>query len=171
MRMPKKVRLGIIKYQNELNILMKYLKSKMKLPDFQQLQQFLHLKSKIAKEKITKNHEEKLLKLNKGPIGQDYETLRCKIIHNLSSHNLTPAEERLLCRGWEFCIENKLTNFIEFKTDIELNAAKLGYHCHPNVFHQICRKINTYSETLMSSLKRKKIRNISDEEFTALKKP
>lgn len=37
--------------------------------------------------------------------------------------------------GWIFCIEKELNNFLEFKTDHELNA------CHKPVFQFICRQI------------------------------
>ena len=43
-------------------------------------------------------HDKKLEKLNKGPVSQDYESLKTKLIHNISSYNLTPAEVRILCR-------------------------------------------------------------------------
>ncbi|CAF2145990.1 unnamed protein product [Rotaria magnacalcarata] len=160
----------IIKYQKELEILISHLKNNLQQIDFQQLQQFLHEKTKKVKVLTIEIHERKLQKLNKGPIGQNYETLKHKIIHNYSSYNLLPEEERLLCRGWDFCIENKISNFIDFKTDIEINTTKLEQHCHPSVFKNICRKIYNHSDKLITSIKKKNIRNISDEEFIALKK-
>ncbi|CAM4855531.1 unnamed protein product [Rotaria socialis] len=160
----------IIKYQKELEILISHLKNNLQQTDFQQLQQFLHEKTKKVKVLTIEIHERKLQKLNKGPIGQNYETLKHKIIHNYSSYNLLPEEERLLCRGWDFCIENKISNFIDFKTDIEINTTKLEQHCHPSVFKNICRKIYNHSDKLITSIKKKNIRNISDEEFIALKK-
>ena len=75
------------------------------------------------KEKTIRTHEKKLKKLNNGPLDQDYESLKTKLVHNISSYTLSPAVERILCRGWEFCVENKLTNFTEFKTDIELGLS------------------------------------------------
>ena len=78
-------------------------------------------------------HHKKLEKLNKGPVGQDYKSLKTELIHNKSSYNLTPVEERILCRGWNFSIENKLTNFINFKTDVELNIKNVEPLHHPNV--------------------------------------
>ncbi|CAF5029396.1 unnamed protein product, partial [Rotaria sp. Silwood1] len=136
--------------------------------DFNQLQKYLYERSKLFKDKTVITHEKKLKTLHKGPIGQDYQCLKTKLIHNMSSYSLSPAEERILCRGWEFCIENKLTNFIEFKTDIELNVKKLEPHCHPNTFKDICHKLHHFSDILMNSVKNKKIRNISDDEFNAL---
>jgi hypothetical protein len=95
--------------------------------------------------------------------------MKSKLIHNVSSHTLSPAEERLLCRGWDFCIENKINSFLEFETDIELNAMKIESHCHPSVFRSISRHIHNASQQLMRTSKRKKIRNLSDEELAALK--
>jgi hypothetical protein len=158
-----------IKYEKEINKLLEYLKLKMSYHDFQLFQKFLHERSKKEKEKFINAHQKKLIKLNLGPVGQVYEEFKTKLVHNMSSYNLSPEEERLLCRGWNFCIENKITNFIEFKTDIELNAFKLQRDCHPNTFATFCQKLNNYSEIMMRSLKKKKIRNISDDEFNAIK--
>ncbi len=72
--------------------------------------------------------------------------MKLKLIHNISSYNLSEVEERLLCRGWDFCIENKITNFLDFETDLELNAIKLQSHCHESVFHSICHKIHNASQ-------------------------
>ncbi|CAF4175878.1 unnamed protein product [Rotaria sordida] len=83
------------------------------------------------------------------PIGQNYEEMKLKLIHNISSHTLSQIEGRLLCRGWDFCIENKITNFLDFETDLELNVMKLQSHCHDSVFRSICRKIHNASQQLI----------------------
>ncbi|CAF1536028.1 unnamed protein product, partial [Rotaria sordida] len=124
--------------------------------------------SKVHRE-IMKIHKNKLEKLNGGPIGQNYEEMKSKLIHNISSYTLTQTEERLLCRGWDFCIEDNIKNFLDFETDLELNAMKIQSHCHESVFNLICRKIHNASQQLMSTSKHKKIRNLSDEELVALK--
>ena len=95
--------------------------------------------------------------------------MKQKLIHNISSYTLSEAEERLLCRGWDFCIENKITNFLDFETDLELNAMKLQSHCHESVFRVLCRQIHNASQQLMRTSKHKKISNLSDEELKALK--
>jgi hypothetical protein len=118
---------------------------------------------------VMKNHKKKLEKLNGGPIGQNYEEMKHKLIHNISSYTLTEVEERLLCRGWDFCIENKIKNFLDFETDLELNAMKLQPHCHHSVFRLVCRQIQNASQQLMRTSKHKKINNLSDEELAALK--
>ena len=158
-----------IKLTEQINILIKFIQTKFTHSDFLSLQKYLYEISKKTQDKFTNIHHSKLIKLNKGPIGQNYNSLKSKLIHNISSYNLTPAEERLLCRGWDFCIENKINNFIDFKTDIEINSQKFQRHCHPNTFSNICRNIYNYSEIFMKTIKKKKIRNISDEEFNALK--
>ncbi|CAF4554777.1 unnamed protein product, partial [Rotaria magnacalcarata] len=81
-----------------------------------------------------------LEELNRGPIGQNYEEMKLKLIHNISSYTLSKVEERLLRRDWDFCIKNKISNFLDFETDLELNAMKLQTHCHQTVFSSICRK-------------------------------
>ena len=119
--------------------------------------------------KVMQTHQKKLEKLNRGPIGQNYEEMKLKLIHNISSYTLSKVEERLLCRGWDFCIENKITNFLDFETDLELNAVKLQSHCHESVFSLICCKIHNASQQLMRTSKHKKISNLSDEELAVLK--
>ncbi|CAF4294003.1 unnamed protein product [Rotaria socialis] len=129
----------------------------------------LTLEQEKTKERTVTTHGKKLRILNKEPAGQDYQSLKTKRIHNISSYVLTPAEERISCRGWEFCIENKINNFIEFKTNIELNMKKIEHSCHRNAFSTICCKIFNASDILMKLAKKKNIRNISDEEFKAIK--
>ncbi|CAF1378830.1 unnamed protein product [Adineta ricciae] len=114
-------------------------------------------------------HKDKLERLNGGPIGQNYEEMKHKLIHNMSSYTLSEVEERLLCRGWEFCIENKVKNFLDFEADLELNAMKLQPHCHSSVFRLVCQQIQNASQQLMRASKHKKINNLSDEELVALK--
>ncbi|CAF3880073.1 unnamed protein product [Rotaria sp. Silwood1] len=112
----------------------------------------------------------------------------------MSSYTLSQVEERLLCRGWDFCIENKITNFLDFETDLELNAMKLQSHCRDSVFRLIYRKIHNASQQLIRASKHKKLifrliyrkihnasqqliraskhkklSNLSDEELAALK--
>ncbi|CAF1441104.1 unnamed protein product [Rotaria sordida] len=103
--------------------------------------------------KVMQTHKDKLEKLNRGPIGQNYEEMKLKLIHNISSHTLSQIEDRLLCRGWDFCIENKITNFLDFETDLELNVMKLQSHCHDLVFRSICRKIHNASQQLIRTSK------------------
>ncbi|CAF3370483.1 unnamed protein product [Rotaria sp. Silwood2] len=93
-----------------------------------------------------KTHQKKLEKLNRGPVGQNYEEIKLKLIHNVSSYTLP-----------------------KFETALELNAMKLQSHCHQSVFSLICHKIHNVSQQLMHTSKHKKISNLSDEELPALK--
>ena len=114
-------------------------------------------------------HQKKLEQLNRGTVSQAFSAMKSKVVHNISSYTLTDAEERLLCRGWEFCIENRLSNFVNFKTDIEQNAILLEPICHPTVFNMICRQLSSASDRFMSSMRKKKFRNLTDEEVLALR--
>ncbi|CAF3538239.1 unnamed protein product [Rotaria sp. Silwood1] len=140
---------------------------------FQSLNNFLsylpRLEACRVHSTVMSNHQKKLEKLNRGPIGQNYEEMKLKLIHNISSYTLSKVEERLLCRGWDFCVENKITNFLDFETDLELNAMKLQPHCHESIFRSICRQIHNASQQLIRTSKHKKISNLSKEELAALK--
>ena len=92
-----------------------------------------------------------------------------KLVHNYSSHELTPAQERLLQRGWQFCIEQRITNTINIKTDIEINILKLEEVCHSSVHKKICQQINNAATKMLHQLKRKSIRNLGEDEWIALK--
>ncbi|CAF1439256.1 unnamed protein product [Rotaria sordida] len=137
--------------------------------DYVNVKKFCYDSASRVHTKVMQTHKDKLEKLNRGPIGQNYDEMKLKLIHNISSHTLSQVEERLLCRGWDFCIENKTTNFLDFETDLELNVMKLQSHCHDSVFRSICRKIHNASQQLIRTSKHKKISNLSDEELAALK--
>ncbi|CAF3386823.1 unnamed protein product [Rotaria sp. Silwood2] len=95
--------------------------------------------------------------------------MKSKTVHNISSYTLSSTEERLLCRGWDFCIENKVLDFLEFETDVELNSMKIESSCHSSVFRSLCRHMHNASQQLMRSCKRKKFSNLSDDELKSLK--
>ncbi|CAF4654356.1 unnamed protein product, partial [Rotaria sp. Silwood2] len=137
--------------------------------DYINVKKFCHDSACRVHCKVMSTHQEKLEKLNRGPVGQNYDEIKSKLIHNISSYTLSKTEERLLCRGWDFCIENKITNFLDFETDIEFNAMKIQPHCHESVFRLLCRQIHNASQQLMRTSKYKKISNLSDEELAALK--
>ena len=116
-----------------------------------------------------RTHHKKLEQLNNGPVGQNFAAMKDKVVHNTSSYTLSDTEERLLARGWEFAIENRPSNFINFKTDFEQGAFMLKPECHPTVFRTICREIATASDRFMATMRKKRLRNLTDEEFLALK--
>ncbi|CAF3214358.1 unnamed protein product, partial [Rotaria sp. Silwood2] len=117
---------------------------------------------------VVSTQKAKLEKLNNGLIGQDYEKTSSKLVHNYSSHTLTPSEERLLARGWNFCIEQRITSFIDFKIDLELNALKLEEHCNNTILKIIYLNIHQAAEKMMKQSKNKSIRNLSEDEWKAL---
>ena len=132
------------------------------------MKQHLYERAKTENERVVKIHTKKFKLLNNGIAGQDYETLKTKVLHNISSYALTLAEERLLCRGLNFCIEAKPKNYLEFQTDIELNISKIEDSCHPSTFKAMCRKMYGYCEQLIRTNKKKLITNISEEELEAI---
>ncbi|CAF1047742.1 unnamed protein product, partial [Didymodactylos carnosus] len=94
---------------------------KLSSSDYRQLEQFIYEKAKLENDKATKIHEKKLKQLNHDLVGQDYSMMKNKVLHNLSSYVLSSAEERLLCRGMNFCIEHRLSDKLEFQTNLEMN--------------------------------------------------
>ena len=63
-----------------LSIFMNPLKSKLNNTDFAQLQQYLYTKAKILKEQTKIIHYDKITKLNRGLIGQNYLCMKSKIV-------------------------------------------------------------------------------------------
>ena len=149
---------------------MNTLKRKLQSTDYKHLKQFLYERANHINEETTKKYEKKLRTLKGRSIGQDYGTMKDKILHNMSSYQLTQAEERILCRGMNFCIENKLTDYLDFQTDVEYNMCKVEEHCHPTIFRSLCQNMYRYSKQLIISNKKKIMRNISDEELDAIRK-
>ena len=96
--------------------------------------------------------------------------MKTKVVHNLSTYQLSEGEERVLARGWEFCIERKLTNSTDLKTELEVNAKKLEEITPKNHFKTMCLEIGQISMTLIKHLRNKNFCNISREELLALKK-
>ncbi|CAF1481890.1 unnamed protein product, partial [Didymodactylos carnosus] len=137
------------RYEEEINGLMNHLQLKLTASDYEKLQLHFLEKCKLLRNKTVTSHTKKLERLNRGPLGQNYEQLKSKIVHNLSSYTLSQVEERLLCRGYNFCYENKVINFTEFQTEIELNMSRI--------------------EELIRNVKRKRTSNISDDEKEAIK--
>ncbi|CAF1415132.1 unnamed protein product, partial [Didymodactylos carnosus] len=121
------------------------------------------------KERCIKVHMNKLALLNNGkPLGQDYLNYKSQLVHNLSSYVLTPNKERLLQRGWKFCIENKVSNMMNFMTEIELNAYTRKPVISASVFKVFCRDFYAIASQMMKVSKCKNIRNVSDAEYEAI---
>jgi predicted transcriptional regulator len=52
---------------------------------------------------------------------------------------------------------------------MEINALRLEPNCHPSIFLTICRHLHDYSDRFLRNVNRNIIRNISHEEFEAIK--
>ena len=155
--------------ENQVSSILTELEKRLSIADYTDVKTFCYNSAKKTHSEVMKQHKTKLERLNGGPIGQNYEEMKNKLVHNISSYTLSDVEERLLCRGLDFCIEDKVKNFLDFEVDLELNVMRLQSHCHSSVFRLICQKIQNASQQLMSASKNKKIRNLSDEELSALK--
>ena len=155
--------------EKQISSILTELEKRLSSIDFAKVKKLFHDSGSRVHSKVMRIHQIKLEKLNRGPVGQNFEKMKSKLIHNISSYTLSDTEERLLCRGWDFCIENRLTNTLDFETDIEVNAMKVQQHCHESVFRVLCRHIHNASQHLMRSSKNKKMSNLSLEELEALK--
>jgi hypothetical protein len=74
--------------------------------------------------KIKATHSKKILALSSGDVilqKIDYK----KVVHNISSREMTKDEETILSKGLEFCIETKIKDTLQFKTEIEMMAYKI----------------------------------------------
>ena len=158
------------KLEKEIEPIFKDLETKLDINDFLKIKKFMYDVAKSEQSRSTTIHKRKLEKLNRGPIGQQYEKMSAKLVHNHSSHQLTPSQERLLSRGWQFCIEQQVTNTLSVKTDIELNALKLEKLCHSSTFKMICQSVNNAAGKMLQRMKRKSVRNLSEDEWKALKR-
>ena len=80
-----------LKYEKEISLLFNNLKTLISHSDSKQLQKYLFTRTKLYQEKATKTHYANLEKQNKTLIGQDYYSLRSKLIHNLPSFTISLA--------------------------------------------------------------------------------
>jgi hypothetical protein len=87
-----------LKHEKLKNELINNLQSSVSSTDYINIQKFMYELAMREREKIKKLHMEKLERLNKGPVGQNYESVTNKLIHNISSYVLSSAEERLQIR-------------------------------------------------------------------------
>ena len=156
--------------EKEIKLLMNSLEKRFGIIDLKRTQQYLHERTKKKLEETVKIHEKKLKELNGGPVGQNYLAMRTKVVHNLSTYQPSEGEERVLARGWEFCIERKLTNSTDLKTELEVNAQKLEEITPKKYFKTMCLEIGQISMTLIKHVRNKNFCNISREEFLTLKK-
>ena len=160
---------SIHRLERNLRTAMKGLETTLSQVDYFSISRFLHNTATRIRDQTMFKHHKKLKVLNHGSVGQRLSDTQPKLIHNISSYILTDSEERLLNRGWEFSLENRITKFLEFKTDIEENTIKIQPNCRTSIYQIICKNIYSASQQLMKASQRKKIMNISDDELNALK--
>ena len=79
------------KLEKEIEPIFKELETKLDINDFLKIKKFLYDMAKSEQLLSTTIHKRKLEKLNCGPIGQQYEKMGAKLVHNHSSHQLTPS--------------------------------------------------------------------------------
>ena len=58
---------------------------------------------------------------------------------------------------------------LEFKADIEINARKIEQNCHSTIFRTISGHLYDVSQQRMRTARKKLIRNLSDDELSALR--
>ena len=66
--------------------------------DLKLTQRYLHKRTKKKLEDTVKIHEKKLEKLNRRPVDQKYLTIRTKLVHNVSTYELSEFKEIVLPR-------------------------------------------------------------------------
>ena len=133
-----------ISHEKGIMRLLDHLQFTMFCDDFNLLQKYPHDRSKRIKESTTAAREKKFTKLNSEPVSQNHLTLKIKLI---------------LYRIWKFCIETKLTNAIDPNTHLTVNMKKL---------ETTRRELNHLPNKLIKKVCKKKIRNISDDQFKVL---
>ena len=158
----------MIRHQKDINELLEYLKTTISTLDYNDLKQYLYHKVKEENEKVTKIHEKKIQAMNNDLVGQEYESLKTNFPHNIWNYKLTTAEERLLCRGKSCCIEKRITNYVNFRTDMEINVCQIEQLTNLNRIKTICQKLHGFSQQLMETNKNKTIKNLRDKELHAL---
>ncbi|CAF3315901.1 unnamed protein product [Rotaria sp. Silwood2] len=118
-----------MKLRSEYMTLLELIKQKINPIELQLLNKHLDQLKEKEKLKIKNIHKRKIEKLSKGDIKLDTIDPK-KVVYNISSRILTDDEESILSKGLQFCIETKIKDSIEFKTDIELMAFNLLKQLH-----------------------------------------
>ena len=65
-------------------------------------------------------------------------------------------------------MKTNFTNYIEFQTDMKMNAQKLETHGHSSTFSIVCGKLQHASESIMKAVRIERIQNINDEDLSVL---
>ena len=162
----------IRKQQSELIKLIDVTKGKINPIEFQLLNKHSDWQREKEKMKIKDTHQKKIEQLSNGNIKLDSIDPK-KVVHNISSRHLTKDEESILSKGLQFCIETKMKNPIEFKTDIELMAFNILKQLHPpgttSLNGSLSQRIQSAVNQFLKVNKKKRTMNINKNELKALK--
>ena len=93
-----------------------------------------------------------------------------KPVYNLSCKILTTSQNKVLSRGWKFCIERRLIEPLNIQTEIEynINTLKTGMEKKKVEWSNI-KEVKSAAIQYMNITKNKLISNLSNDEILALK--
>ena len=128
---------------------------------------------KYEKQRIKKIHEHKLSRLLGAVCDHTQSSLldTNKLVYNLSSKELTPAQTTLLSRGWKFCIEQRIINPLNLQTEIEHNMGWIKKQANEENTNWEALKVNIRgaAQDCIKKATKKIISNLNEEEHQALK--
>ncbi|CAF1632405.1 unnamed protein product [Didymodactylos carnosus] len=95
------------------------------------------------------------------------------MVHNVSSRQLTKDEESILSKGLEFCLDTRIRDTMEFKTEMELMAYSIMKQLdEPNkktLDKPLANAIRKVAYQFLKMNKQKKLINVSPNEIQALR--
>ncbi|CAF1119945.1 unnamed protein product, partial [Didymodactylos carnosus] len=122
--------------------------------------------------KIRKTHEKKIKNLSGGNVSIETPNSE-KTVHNVLSRELTKDEESILSKGLEFCVDTRITDTVEFKTEIELMAYNILKQLdEPNkktLDKRLANGVRKVAYQFLKMNKQKKLINVSPNEIQALR--
>ncbi|CAF4157396.1 unnamed protein product, partial [Rotaria sordida] len=161
-----------LKQQLEVEALIKSLKNKINSMEYELLNKHFEKLKQNKRTEIRLAHKIKIEKLSKGDVKLDIINPK-KVVHNISSRSLTEDEESILAKGLQFCIETKIKNPIEFKTEIEMMAFSILKQLHKphetSLNSSLTECIQRAANQALKINKNKKIINVNKNELIALK--
>ncbi|CAF4206002.1 unnamed protein product [Rotaria sordida] len=161
-----------LKQQLEVEALTKSLKNKINSIEYELLNKHFDKLKQHKRTEIRLAHKIKIAKLSKGDVKLDIINPN-KVVYNISARSLTEVEESILAKGLQFCIETKIKNPIEFKTEIEMMAFSILKQLHePNetsLNSSLTECIQRAANQALRINKNKKIINVNKNELIALK--
>ncbi|CAF1309282.1 unnamed protein product [Adineta steineri] len=161
-----------MKQQLEVTEQLQVLKNNINPMEFELLNKHLERLKQQKKMEIKRTHNIKINKLSKGEIKLDTIDPK-KVVHNISSRILNEDEESILAKGLQFCIENKIKDSLDFKTEIEQMAYNILKQLHKpeekTLDTTLTECIHRAADQALKINKNKKIINVNKFELIALK--